>query len=110
MAMIIWTVTHVNRITNTFKRISDRLNQANQSSPFPSNYSDRKYSIYGVCAHEGTMRFGHCISVCRQSAQGQASEEGCTRWYLCNDKIVLPQKDHSVIGNENAHILFYEAE
>ncbi|XP_037804253.1 uncharacterized protein LOC119598634 isoform X3 [Penaeus monodon] len=73
--------------------------------------NDRKYSIYGVCAHEGTMRFGHCISVCRQSAQGQASEEGCTRrWYLCNDKIVLPQKDHSAIGNENAHILFYEAE
>ncbi|XP_063610322.1 ubiquitin carboxyl-terminal hydrolase Usp2-like isoform X10 [Penaeus indicus] len=71
--------------------------------------NDRKYSIYGICAHEGTMKFGHCISVCRQSKQGQASEEGCAGWHLCNDNTVLPKEDHSVIGNENAHILFYEA-
>ncbi|XP_047481981.1 uncharacterized protein LOC125034276 isoform X2 [Penaeus chinensis] len=72
--------------------------------------NDRKYSIYGICAHEGTMQFGHCISVCRQSTQGQASEEGRTgRWHLCNDSTVLPKEDHSVIRDENAHILFYEA-
>lgn len=33
MAMIIWTVTHVNRITNTFKQISDRLNTPKLISP-----------------------------------------------------------------------------
>lgn len=72
--------------------------------------NDRKYSIYGICAHEGTMNFGHCVSVCRQSAQGQASEEGRARqWHLCNDENIFPKVDHSVIRNENAHILFYEA-
>lgn len=77
---------------------------------FCSYNNDRKYSIYGICAHEGTMNFGHCVSVCRQSAQGQASEEGRARqWHLCNDENVFPKVDHSVIRNENAHILFYEA-
>lgn len=74
-----------------------------------SNYSERKYSLYGVCAHQGTMKFGHCISVCKPTTQGQAKEGSKGMWHLCNDEMVLSKADHSAISNEDAHILFYEA-
>ncbi|XP_069165739.1 uncharacterized protein [Procambarus clarkii] len=60
------------------------------------------YQLISVCNHHGTMTSGHYTAFCRRQAGGSG-------WWLMDDTEVRPAGVIDVLGERDAHIVFYEA-
>lgn len=68
----------------------------------------KKYMLYGVALHSGSIRFGHYTAFVRQNTGNTTGDD--SDWYSCNDSSVYRISRETVLDDERAFLLFYKAE
>lgn len=68
----------------------------------------KKYMLYGVALHSGTINFGHYYAYVRKNSCD--SNERSNLWYECNDSSVFPVSQKDVLNDPKAFLLFYKSE
>ncbi|KAJ8314920.1 hypothetical protein KUTeg_007070 [Tegillarca granosa] len=68
----------------------------------------KKYMLYGVALHSGTINFGHYYAYVRKNSCD--TTEGSRFWYECNDSLVFPVSPKDVLNDPKAFLLFYKSE
>jgi ubiquitin C-terminal hydrolase len=62
----------------------------------------KKYDLYAVCNHSGTLEHGHYFAYCKRT-----ESDGIEKWYKFNDTRVTEIIDEREVVTQDAYILFY---
>ena len=66
--------------------------------PFELELENKKYDLYGVINHYGSINSGHYTAYIKNRNK---------KWTLCNDSSITEVKDEKRVMHSNAYILFY---
>ena len=66
--------------------------------PFELELENKKYDLYGVINHYGSINSGHYTAYIKNRNK---------KWTLCNDSSISEVKDEKRVMHSNAYILFY---